>query len=978
MNRLAILLAGAAVWGACHSWLWDGGSSWAQSTEPVLALETGHHTGRITRIALDSLDRLLVTAGTDKTARVWDISSGREPLLLRTLRPPVAAGHEGKLYALAISPDGKTVACAGQTGKSWEGESFVYLFDTSTGELVSRTEGQPASIHHLAYSPDGKWLAATLYKGGIRLFRAGEKEATGLDQQYGAAALGADFHRGGKLLATTCLDGSVRLYDLSDMEKAREKHVRLAPVSSFRPQGGSHPLGIAFSPDGTKLAVGFREDSRVEVLDLKGHVLSHSFSPDTSGVPRNHGLQLVAWSWDGTRLYAAGAFGAKGVWKIRRWDKAGKGSYEDIPAAKAPVSHMLPMKSGGIAFSTTEPASFGILDAGDKIRFLKEAPTPNHRFNAEKLLISDDGWTVGFCLESMGREPAVFSVSERSLFDPTESIFRSIKTSLSLEPPSTEGTEVKDWKNSPSPKFGEKPLPVPGGGLSRSLAVLPDRSGFALGSDWAVSLFDKLGRMIWTVPTQAAFAVNTNGKLIVAAMGDGTIRWFRGSDGKELLALFPHKDRKRWILWTPSGYYHASPGGEDLIGWHVNRSRDREGDFFPASRFRSVYSRPDVVDKLMVSLDEKEALLAANRDSDRKLTEQVSIEEKLPPVVRILSPAENTEVSTASVTVRYSVRSRDPLTGLRALVDGRPVLKLEDPSKLGEKGELSLSIPPRDCEISLVAENRHAASEPATLRLKWRGAAAKEEFRIRPKLYVLAVGVANYQDQGLRLGLSAKDAMDFGEIWKRQQSSLYEGVQARILTDAQATKGNILDGLEWLQREVTQKDVAILFLAGHGINDPNGMFYFLPVDADLEKLKRTGISQADITSTVAAIAGKVLVFIDACHSGNIMGKMKRRAALDVGTVVNELASAENGAIVFSSATGRQYSLENPQWGNGAFTRALVEGIGEKADFRGTGRITVNMLDLDVSERVKELTEGQQTPTTVKPPNVPDFPVAVRK
>jgi len=172
--------------------------------------------------------------------------------------------------------------------------------------------------------------------------------------------------------------------------------------------------------------------------------------------------------------------------------------------------------------------------------------------------------------------------------------------------------------------------------------------------------------------------------------------------------------------------------------------------------------------------------------------------------------------------------------------------------------------------------------------------------------------------------------------------------------------------------------VAILFLAGHGINDPNGMFYFLPVDADLEKLKRTGISQADITSTVAAIAGKVLVFIDACHSGNIMGKMKRRAALDVGTVVNELASAENGAIVFSSATGRQYSLENPQWGNGAFTRALVEGIGGKADFRGTGRITVNMLDLYVSERVKELTEGQQTPTTVKPPNVPDFPVAVRK
>ena len=98
----------------------------------------------------------------------------------------------------------------------------------------------------------------------------------------------------------------------------------------------------------------------------------------------------------------------------------------------------------------------------------------------------------------------------------------------------------------------------------------------------------------------------------------------------------------------------------------------------------------------------------------------------------------------------------------------------------------------------------------------------------------------------------------------------------KVLTDAQATKGNILDGLEWLQRQVTQKDVAVLFFAGHGINDPNGMFYFLPVDADLERLKRTGISQSDITSTVTTIAGKVLVFMDACHSGNLMGKTKRR------------------------------------------------------------------------------------------------------
>jgi len=112
----------------------------------------------------------------------------------------------------------------------------------------------------------------------------------------------------------------------------------------------------------------------------------------------------------------------------------------------------------------------------------------------------------------------------------------------------------------------------------------------------------------------------------------------------------------------------------------------------------------------------------------------------------------------------------------------------------------------------------------------------------------------------------------------------------------------------------------VLFFAGHGINDSTGAFYFLPVDADLEKLKRTGISQADITSTVASVAGKVLVFMDACHSGNLMGKLKRRGVVVINSVINEMASAENGAVVFSSATGRQYALENVEWGNGAFTK----------------------------------------------------------
>ncbi len=130
----------------------------------------------------------------------------------------------------------------------------------------------------------------------------------------------------------------------------------------------------------------------------------------------------------------------------------------------------------------------------------------------------------------------------------------------------------------------------------------------------------------------------------------------------------------------------------------------------------------------------------------------------------------------------------------------------------------------------------------------------------------------------------------------------------------------------------------------------------------------------EIKKTLTGLPGKVLAFVDTCHSGNILGG--RAGPADINAVVNDLAAAESGVVVFASATGRQMSLEDPAWGNGAFTKALVESIQGKANYTGSGTITINELDLYLSERVKELTGNRQTPATRKPDTVPGFPVAV--
>jgi WD40 repeat protein len=955
----------------------------AQATEPILRMELGTHNAGIFAIAIDPSNRILVTGSEDKTVRVWDISSGTK--LLRILRPPVGEWEQGHIFAVALAPDGRTIACGGRTGAPQKGDGCVYLFDRETGVLIRRLGGLPGWVQHLAYTADGRFLAAVLGEGGgkitwagMSLFRLPDYKMVAEDREYGNFIRWVASSPSGTHLATSCFDGFVRLYDLSSLKtEDSASPLSIAPVSKIRPPGGQRPWGLAFSPEGTHLAVGFLLTPKVDVLEIKGNNLEHAYSMDAFGRPGRKGIDFrtVAWSADGRFLYAGGNFRQNKTPQIRKWDEGGRGRPSDLPVGvELHVHCILSLSAGGIVYASRD-GSFGMINTADENVLLSPKVIPIYAGIDEGFLLSPDGSAIQFAYEKRGQSPALFSVNQRQLTDATSKPWDSLKAGITFQAPITVGLGITGWKVSFAPKLNGQPLPLKQE-VAQSLAIQPDRTAFLLGTNSTLWLFDSSGSVKWRIRTPAiVWGVNTNGQVAATALGDGTIRWYRLSDGEEILAFFPHPDHRRWILWTPSGYYDASPGGEDFIGWHVNNGPDQSADFFPISRFRATYFRPDVIDRVLVTMNEAEAIRLANEESGRKPA-ALSVSQGLPPVVNILSPSDGTEVSSPSVTINYSIRCQEPATTLKVLINGRPVAE-ENPGKpVKENGQLTITIPQRDCEVSMIAQNQFAASVPATIRLRWKGAIAREEFEIKPKLYVLAVGVSAYQDETLRLDLAAKDALDFGAAWNEQKGGLYSGVEIRVLTDARATKGDILDGLEWLQRQVTAKDVAVLFFAGHGINDSMGGFYFLPVEADLERLKRTGISQSDITSTVTSIAGKVLVFMDACHSGNLMGKMKHRGLNVISSVVNELASAENGAVVFSSATGRQYALENKEWGNGAFTKGVVEGLQGKADYASTGRITLNMLDLYVSERVKELTQGRQTPTTVKPPNVPDFPVAM--
>jgi len=413
----------------------------------------------------------------------------------------------------------------------------------------------------------------------------------------------------------------------------------------------------------------------------------------------------------------------------------------------------------------------------------------------------------------------------------------------------------------------------------------------------------------------------------------------------------------------------------------VNRGWNHAADFFPASRFREQFNRPDIVKRVLNDLDEEIAIDEANRLAGSRPAQEIA--KQLPPVITILSPSEGSTFASDSLALSYSLRSPSGLaiSEVAALVDGRPLAgataKGLIPVSATDDAERSLtltSLPQRDLTLSLVARAGDAESVPTSIRLKYKGAAqasAPAEVVSTVSLYALVVGVSKFKDPSVNnLNWAAKDARDFAAALKRE-NRLYRKVEVKLLTDEDAESGAILDGLTWLKRQVGQGDVGVVFLAGHGVTDPSGDYYYVPYNARIEEVagvplptRGSSVPDVEISRTLKQLAGNALFFFDTCHAGKAAG-VNFRGAPDYNKLINEIAGSAN-AIVLASSTGAELSMESDEWRQGAFTKALLEGMAGKGLHYTAGVVTVDELNLYVKERVKELTGGLQHPVDLKP------------
>lgn len=943
------------------------GKSLVVTETPFLELDAGGHSSNIGRIALTPDGKYAVTASTDKTVRVWDIVTGET---VRVFRLAIGPGLVGSIQGMAVSPDGQTVAAGGiDTGLSKPGAAIL-LLDMQTGKVLKTLKGHENAIGPLAFSSDGKKLASG--GTGDRAVAVWDV-ATGKREHFFQEHKSPDvrfvsFTPDGSHVASCGGDYIGFIYSLAS---GKAVATLLLPRRQIRV--------LAWSPDSKTVATG-HDDGTVGLWGLDGK-LQRTFT----GLREQ--INVLQFTPDGRELLLGGG-GQLAVLDPQRMcsmvdiatgqEKSRFTLHSNVVLGGAiSTDGKLALTMGG---HDHETYAWRTADGSLVQKFVGKGRTP---FGVG---ISADGRTIGWGCnnaiiwsENLAKLEYTFDISQLQFGGAPganlhrHELRRRGNQMLGLSDQfDIVVVEVNELKKA------TRVLYVLRGAGDRGYCFtwLPDGKAL-LGTANRLHMWDfEAGKPLRTYNghngSVLSVALTPDGRRFVTSGSDQTIRIWDPEQTQPLLSLF--LTEQDWIAWTNEGIYAASPNGERLLGWHINNGPEEAASFYPAAQFRRSLYHPDVIKHVVAAGSTEKAFALAGKKYDKNL----NISQVLPPSVAITSPTGlgAIRMKQQQFEVKATARSvgEHPVTALRLLVNGRPYRGLAGMQKIArpQVGEVKLSwkveLPLGLHNLSVLAESAVSRTVSQPVEVTIAGGSADD----RPNLYVLAVGINDYPGD-LKLDFAVPDADAITQSLKEKSGPLYRKIEVKLIKDKQATRRAIEQGLAWLGSKMTHQDVGVVFFSGHGDKDDDGNFFLISVDVNPRNLAGSCVAGDYVKKRLGEMPGRIIAMLDACHSGAAGDRQRRIAITD--DLVRDLITEDYGIIVMSSSLGREFSLESLEFKHGFFTLALMEGLAGKADFNRDGLVYLSELDAYAVRRVKELSKGQQTPVTAKPPTVRSFPLS---
>jgi WD40 repeat protein len=892
------------------------------------------HTGAVWCAALSADGRRVLTGSHDRTAVLWDAAGGER---LQPFR-----GHTDAVWSAALSRDGKRVL----TG-SWD--KTAILWDAANGEKLQTFQGSTGAVSSVALSGDGKRVllgcsgdqTATLWDaaGGQRL-----QPFRGHTSRVLALALSGD----GKRLLTGSADRTAVLWDMAGGEKLR----------AF--QGHTDRVGsVALSGDGQRVLTGSSDRTAV-LWDAAGGQKLQTFQGHTGSV------SSMALSGDGQRVLTGNRDKVAVL-----WDAASGKKLQTFQGHTDQVVGVALVNDGRRVLTGSGDYTAILWDAagGQKLQTFEGGSNPVYYValggDGKHVLTGSVAGPVLWDAAS-GQKVLTFRAQE-----PQQSPKQSPKDDLLGEHQRFMDLEKQLGSRQPfqdRPAVGGQKLQTSRGhtGQVRSVALSGDGRRVLTGSDdrtailWDAAGGQNLRTLRGHTDWVESVALSADAKRAFTGSGDGTTRLWDADSGAELCRLVSIDGGADWLVITPEGLFDGSANGHKLVSYRLAGTNT----FVPLESYQKRYFYPGLL----------AALIRGERPRPK-----VDVAHALPPTVRLTAPARSgTEVTAAKLTVQAEAESvgEHPVREVRLLLDGRPfqgdngIRRLSSPKPGSVLVSWDVELSPGRHTLKVLADTAYSQGASAEAEVRYAGGDAEVEL---PRLYVLAFGVAKYQDERLLLNYPARDAEAVADAFRTHSKPLFRSVEVKLLTDGEATRAGILKGLRWLRQEVTQKDVGVVYFSGHGDRDTDGNLYFLPADADAGDVASTSVPAEQVKKMLLALPGRVVLILDACHAGGV-DRPKKSARDLTDNLVRDLAAEESGLVVLCSSTGREFSLESNEYRHGFFTLALVEGLSGKAA-KSDGAVYLHHLDAYITDRVKELTKGHQHPVTAKPTSVRSFPLA---
>ncbi len=181
------------------------------------------HAALVHAVAVSPDGKTLATAGFDNAVKLWDIAADG------TLKEKkVLAGHTGPVYAVAFHPtDPKVIATASQ-------DKTAKLWDITDGKAKTELKGHTDIVDAIAFSPDGKTLATAGADKSVKLWNPADgKELKTLGAHDGSVYVVA-FSPDGKLLASAGAgkDNLVKIWDVKEQKEVTQLKGHEQPVTA--------------------------------------------------------------------------------------------------------------------------------------------------------------------------------------------------------------------------------------------------------------------------------------------------------------------------------------------------------------------------------------------------------------------------------------------------------------------------------------------------------------------------------------------------------------------------------------------------------------------------------------------------------------------------------------------------------------------------------------------------------------------------